>query len=296
MDASTTPESARIAVVTVSYGSGSVIQGLLPSLAPAFDGPIVVIVVDNKASGSEDVADLARQYGARYLPMTSNVGYGSAVNAAICGLELNIDWVLIANPDLILGPGSLDVLVATADGDATIGAVGPLTLTSSGDPYPSARMVPSLRTGVGHALFANLWIDNPWSRAYKNDFAQDFVQRDAGWLSGSCVLVRRSLFDRIGGFDEGFFMYFEDVDLGYRIGEAGFRNVFEPAAVVTHAGAHSTNLESARMVAVHHDSAARFLNKKYSGAILWPLRFALRIGLGFRSAIVQRNLRRGLSD
>jgi N-acetylglucosaminyl-diphospho-decaprenol L-rhamnosyltransferase len=104
------------------------------------------------------------------------------------------------------------------------------------------------------------------------------------------------LFDTLGGFDEHYFMYFEDVDLGYRIGKVGFRNVYEPAAVVTHTGAHSTNSESARMVAVHHDSAQTFLNKKYAGAILWPLRVGLGFGLRFRSAIVQRNLRRGQSN
>jgi N-acetylglucosaminyl-diphospho-decaprenol L-rhamnosyltransferase len=104
------------------------------------------------------------------------------------------------------------------------------------------------------------------------------------------------MFDEIGGFDEHYFMYFEDVDLGYRFGKAGYRNRYEPAAIVTHAGAHSTAAESALMVASHHESARRFLNKKYSGPVLWPLRVALGLGLRARSAIVQRSLRHSEVD
>src|SRR5690606_10093760 len=106
--------------------------------------------------------------------------------------------------------------------------LGPRVLNEDGTTYPSARAVPSLRTGVGHALFTNLWTANPWSRRYRDDLAPADEARDAGWLSGSCVLVRRRAFDELGGFDEGYFMYFEDVDLGYRLGKAGYRNVYEP--------------------------------------------------------------------
>jgi N-acetylglucosaminyl-diphospho-decaprenol L-rhamnosyltransferase len=154
--------------------------------------------------------------------------------------------------------------------------------------YPSARALPSLRTGIGHALFANIWLGNPWTRAYRRDSSSDPVRRDAGWLSGACVLVRKSAFDELGGFDDGYFMYFEDVDLGYRLGKAGYRNVYEPAAVVVHSGAHSTSDHSARMISVHHESARRFLTRKYSGWYLWPVRVALTVGLDLRSALLSR--------
>jgi N-acetylglucosaminyl-diphospho-decaprenol L-rhamnosyltransferase len=171
--------------------------------------------------------------------------------------------------------------------------VGPATLTAEGELYPSARAVPSLRNGVGHALFANLWISNPWSRAYRNDADAKPVRRDAGWLSGACVLVRRSAFEELGGFDPEFFMYFEDVDLGYRLGKLGYRNVYEPAAVVTHTGAHSTASDSLAMIKAHHDSARRFLDKKYSGWKLWPVRTALAVGLKLRSSLIGRRIHHG---
>ncbi|MBC7724663.1 MAG: glycosyltransferase family 2 protein, partial [Burkholderiaceae bacterium] len=110
------------------------------------------------------------------------------------------------------------------------------------------------------------------------------------WLSGACFLVRRSAFDSLGGFDPGFFMYFEDVDLGHRLGKAGFRNVYEPSATVTHSGAHSTTSDSGRMIEAHHASARRFLDKKYPGPALFPVRLALNIGLRLRAQIVRRRL------
>ena len=85
-------------------------------------------------------------------------------------------------------------------------------------------------------------------------------------------------------------MYFEDVDLGYRLGKAGWRNRYQPDAVAVHTGAHSTNEDSAAMVHAHHESAKRFLSTKYRGPLLWPVRVALRIGLAVRSALVVRKL------
>jgi N-acetylglucosaminyl-diphospho-decaprenol L-rhamnosyltransferase len=251
------------------------------------------MVADNKAQdAAENAAAISRQFGAEYVPLPKNVGYGTAVNAAERELPASIDWILVVNPDVVLQPGTIDTLVRTGDEDPTIASVGPVTLTTDGDVYPSARSVPSLRTGVGHALFANLWVGNPWTRAYRNETLGNPVKRDVGWLSGACVLVRRSVFDEIGGFDEGYFMYFEDVDLGYRIGRAGYRNLYEPDATVLHTGAHSTATvsESERMISAHHDSARRFLSRKYRGWWLWPIRVSLSIGLALRSRLVRRRV------
>ena len=287
---SPSPAPPRAAVVTVSYGSTDVLPAFLESVPAASTEPIRVVVADNRG---DEVAALVTEQGALHLPMPVNVGYGAAMNAAVDSLPSNVEWVLIANPDLILSPGALDTLIAVGQTDPRIGAVGPATLTAEGELYPSARAVPSLRTGVGHALFANLWISNPWSRAYRNDTDAEPVRRDAGWLSGACVLVRRSAFEEVGGFDPDFFMYFEDVDLGYRLGKLGYRNVYEPAAVVTHTGAHSTASDSRAMIKAHHDSARRFLDKKYSGWKLWPVRTVLAIGLNVRSLILGRHIRHG---
>jgi N-acetylglucosaminyl-diphospho-decaprenol L-rhamnosyltransferase len=280
-----------VGIVTVAYRSNAVLAGFLDSVGAASRSRLPLVIVDN-APGADDATELAARAGATHVPLPSNPGYGGAVNAGVRELPATVTWVLISNPDVVLAPGSVDALLTTAETDPAIGAVGPAVLNPDGSVYPSARAVPSLRTGVGHALFANLWQRNPWTLAYRRETDPSDQVRDAGWLSGSCLLVRRAAFDEIGGFDDGYFMYFEDVDLGFRLGRAGYRNVYQPAAAVTHVGAHSTGSESARMVVAHHDSARRFLSKKYSGWWLWPVRITLRVGLALRSRAIIRSLHR----
>ena len=154
-----------------------------------------------------------------------------------------------------------------------------------GSNYPSARAVPTVASGIGHALLGNIWADNPWSKAYRD--ADDMNnERPAGWLSGSCVLVRWDAFDAIGGFDERYFMYLEDIDLGDRFSRAGYVNVFCPSACITHAKGHSTSAHSKKMLRAHHDSAYRFIADRYPRTWQAPLRWSVKLGLGIRALLV----------
>ena len=280
--------SAAVAVLTVNYSSEQVLPTFLDSIAAASTAPVLVAIADNGASPQAE--SLAREHGVGYLRLSENRGYGAAINAAAAQLDPGIRWIVVSNPDIEFAPGSIDRMIATGEADRSIGTVGPLIRNVDGSVYPSARAVPSLRTGVGHALFANIWLGNPWTRAYRNEFEGATSRREAGWLSGACVAVRRSVFDSLGGFDSGFFMYFEDVDLGYRVTRAGHKNVYEPEAEVTHLGAHSTAESSDLMVKAHHDSARRFLSKKYSKWFLWPLRAGLNLGLAVRARLLSHRV------
>lgn len=303
-DSASAAEGPRVGIVTVVYRSDDVLPAFMASVPGASREPTALVVVDNSASAdsassgltsiASAAAELTRAAGGQYVPLPSNPGYGGGMNAGVTALPGSVRWVLISNPDVELEAGAIDILVEAAERDATIAAVGPTVMNADGTRYPSARSVPSLRTGVGHALFVNFWQTNPWTRRYRQDeaaAAPASKARDAGWLSGSCVLVRRDVFVELGGFDEGYFMYFEDVDLGYRIGKAGYRNRYEPAARVMHSGAHATTQESGRMVRAHHASARRFLARKYRGWWLWPVRAALAVGLAARSAMLARRTR-----
>ncbi|TFC72415.1 glycosyltransferase family 2 protein [Cryobacterium sp. TMS1-20-1] len=276
-----------IAVVTVSHGSDDVLRPFLASVAAASAQPLRIVVVDNKPLGSEAHA-IAAEYGAEYL-RDQNHGYGHGINAGFASLGETPAWVLVCNPDLVLAPDSIDILRAVGDSDPSIGAVGPRILNADGTTYPSARALPSIRTGLGHALFANIWTSNPWTRRYLQGTKGEPHRRESGWLSGACLLIRGSVFEELNGFDDTYFMYFEDVDLGYRLQKAGYRCIYEPVAAVTHTGAHSTQTESTRMLAAHHESANQFLSRKYSGVLLWPLRKAITAGLWVRSRFQQRN-------
>jgi len=280
-----------VGVVTVSFGSEAVLEGFLASLPSASSHELVTVVADNKASAGAPAAALAQRFGALYLPLPENRGYGGAMNAAIGELPDDIRWILISNPDIEIRAGAIDELVRVGEADARVAAVGPLVITD-GEVYPSARALPSLGNGIGHALLARVWRTNPFTASYRNDTELPPRERDAGWLSGSCLLVRREAFDAVGGFDDDYFMYFEDVDLGARLGAAGWLNRYAPSAVVEHSGAHSTDGDSSRMVIVHHQSAYRFLSRRYSGWYNSPVRLVVRAGLAGRAFLMTRILKR----
>ena len=280
------PPGPRVAAVSVSYGSEGVLESFFETLVTSAAEDLLIVLADNNAAAGTQVREISAAHGAVYLPMNGNAGYGGAINAAVAGLPATVEWILVSNPDVIFRKDAVDLLVARGDSDPMIAAVGPTILTAEGAVYPSARAIPSLRYGIGHALLGDLWRGNPWSAAYRNENAPH--RRDVGWLSGACLLVRRRTFEEIGGFDEDFFMYFEDVDLGHRFGKQGYLNVYEPAAVVTHSGAHSTSTEFAAMVTAHHNSAKRFLAKRYSGVLLWPVRTVLSAGLDARAWFLNR--------
>ncbi|MWB99234.1 glycosyltransferase family 2 protein [Agromyces seonyuensis] len=271
----------RILIVTVAYDSDAVLPTFLDSVSAATSAPVALAVADNAASDS--TRRIAEQYGAGYLAL-DNPGYGTAANAAVRAFGAEADWVLVANPDVTLGPGSLDVLAAVGVADPAIGSLGPLITDADGTVYPSARQLPRIVSGAGHVVFRNLWPSNPFSAAYRRANEAP-VDRDAEWLSGACLLIRRTAFDEVGGFDEGYFMYFEDVDLGARLLEAGWRNHYAPAAAVVHTGAHSTAKSMTKMSLAHHESASRFLQRRYRGPAYLPVRLVLRAAIGLRARL-----------
>lgn len=130
--------------------------------------------------------------------------------------------------------------------------------------------------------------DQPWTRRYRQE-NQEISERTVGWLSGSCLLVRRAAFDSIEGFDSRYFMYMEDVDFGDRMGRAGWHNVFIPGAEVTHAKGHAASRHPETMLPAHHASAYRFQADRHPHWWQAPLRWALKAGLAVRCRIAVRS-------
>lgn len=271
-----------LAVVVVTYSPGDSLTAFLDSLADATDRPVRTVLADNgSVDGAPEAAASAGR--AEFLDMGENLGYGAAANRAVAGLEESVGWVLVSNPDIVLGAGALDTLLEAAERWPRAGSLGPLIHTD-GEVYPSARLQPSLGRGIGHALFGAVWPANPWTRSYRQEGSVE--ERTAGWLSGSCILLRREAWDSVDGFDPRYFMYFEDVDLGDRLGRAGWLNVYVPDAQVVHTGGHATTRDaptSVRMLTEHHRSAYRFLADRHRGLRWAPLRAGLRIALTARA-------------
>lgn len=291
--------SLPIAVVTVTYSPGPHLASFLESIPAAYEGGAFVVLADNGSTDGVPEAAAADREDVEFLPTGGNLGYGTAVNVAARHLrplrdagEIDAEFFLISNPDVVFSPGSIGALVECARNWPKAAAVGPRIEEEDGSPYPSARAVPTLRNGIGHALLGNLWPTNPWSRHYRDDSDMNTV-RVAGWLSGSCLLVRWDAFDSVGGFDERYFMYMEDVDLGDRFTRAGYVNVLCPDAVITHAKGHAAGEHPETMLPAHHESAYRFQSDRLPHWWQAPVRLLLKVGLKARGAVaVARALKR----
>jgi N-acetylglucosaminyl-diphospho-decaprenol L-rhamnosyltransferase len=274
---------APLRVVVVTYSPGDSLPAFLSSLASATLRPYDVVLADN---GSTDGApEAAVQPGVRLLPTGGNLGYGKAANLGASGFDG--EWLVVANPDVTWAPGALDALLDAGLRWPHAGCLGPGILTPDGHLFPSARAFPSLGRGAGHAVFGWIWPSNPWTRAYRAEAGVP-VEGPTGWLSGSCMLLRREAFEAVAGFDPSYFMYCEDMDLCRRLGEAGWSSVYVPSAVITHQGGHATSRAAGPMLREHHRSLFRYLSRQYSGPAYAPVRLVLGIGLLVRYLLASR--------
>ena len=180
-------ERPAVRVIVVTYSPGPLLDGLLDSLPKACSVPYEVVLADN---GSTDGAPerAAREHGVRVVRTSANVGYGAAANVGAQGAET--EFLLVCNPDLVFAPGAVDELISAAERWPEGGSFGPAVLEPDGSLYPSARALPVVGHGIGHALLVRIWPKNPWTRAYRREDVA-VSERAAGWLSGSCLLLRR---------------------------------------------------------------------------------------------------------
>ena len=271
---------APVRVVVVTWNSSSVLPTFVSSLATATTSAYEVVVVDNSSpEGPPPPGDY------RLVESGGNLGYGKGANLGASGFEGDV--LVVANPDVRWEPGALDELIAALDRWPTAGCVGPAIRTTDDRLYPSARAFPSLGRGLGHAVFGPFWPSNPWTRSYRAEQGSP-VEGPTGWLSGSLMVLRRTAWEQVAGFDPKYFMYCEDMDLCRRLAEAGWQNVYVPSAVITHVGAHATQGRPRMMLREHHKALYQYLSEHYRGPRWAPLRWGLAAGLFARYLVASR--------
>jgi len=217
-----------------------------------------------------------------FLPTGANLGYGGAVNRGVA--VVSEPYLLVMNPDVVMEPGTVKALVAALEHDPGLAMVGPRVECPDGTLYPSARSFPDLVDAAGHAFFGFLAPGNRFSRSYKMLDWDHSTTRDVDWVSGSCVLARRTAYDQVGGFDTAYFMYVEDVDLCWRLARAGWRIGYEPAGRVVHRGGVCTDQAPYRMILEHHRSLWRFACRATTGMRRLALP-AVAVGLTARTGL-----------
>jgi N-acetylglucosaminyl-diphospho-decaprenol L-rhamnosyltransferase len=275
--------TARWAAIVVNYEAGPLLLESVRSLrADTSAGNAEIVVVDNGSSDGSVAALRAEISDVQVVRAPGNVGYARAANMGIAATRAPI--VAIVNPDACVERGAAGVLVERLESQPRIGACGPRILNSDGSVYPSARQVPSVPVAIGHGVFGLWWPTNPFTARYRELDADSSRPRLVDWVSGAAIWLRRDALDAVGGWDERYFMYMEDLDLCWRLRRAGWEIAFEPAAQVEHLQGVSTARRPYRMLLEHHRSAWKFARRRFVGvrAALLPL---VAIYLSFRCAL-----------
>ncbi len=261
----------RWAVVIVNYNAGDHLAGCVRSVVADTSAGVADIVVVDNGSTDGSLAALAHEPGVRVVESGGNVGLARAVNLGVATTSAPI--VAVLNPDTVLRPGTAGALVGRLERDAGVGVVGPRIENPDGTTYPSARTEPPLAIAVGHALLGVVWPRNPCSRRYRALDVDPGAPRTVDWLSGAAMWFRRDALDRVGGWDERFFMFMEDVDVCRRVRDAGLSVEYDPAGTLVHAEGVSRAHHPYRMIVAHHRSVWRYAEHRWRGPrrLLLPL-------------------------
>jgi N-acetylglucosaminyl-diphospho-decaprenol L-rhamnosyltransferase len=276
----------ELAAVVVNHDAGELLPLCLSSIyAAGYDLSLDVVVVDN-ASVDGSLEQAARAHPSiRIVSNGVNRGFAAAANQGV--RKTKAPFVLLLNPDAEITAGSLASLIKVVIDRTTVGVVGPLVRNPDGSIQASARKVPGLVDALGHAFIGPFLSDNRFSRSYTMAEWDRSSEREVEWVSGCAMLLRREAFEAVGGFDEGYFMYVEDVDLCTRLRQAGWSVLFSPEIEVVHQTRNARN-RSRRLAVEHSRSIYRYFSKHRARGPAVVLKPLVRLALWIRTLLVSR--------
>jgi GT2 family glycosyltransferase len=220
-------------------------------------------VVDNASSDGSATMVRERFPEVELLAKEDNSGYGAAANQGIG--RSRSEYVLLLNSDTVLMHGALSALSEYLDQHPEVAIVGPRITYPDGRLQHSCNPFPTLLpTLLSESAIGPLLRYVPGVRQRYLGTWSHTRPRQVPWVLGAALGIRRSAFDAVGGFDTSFFMYFEEVDLCYRLAGAGWRVHFAPVATVIHVGGASTRTRRADMVVQALASRLRFYRRHYA--------------------------------
>jgi GT2 family glycosyltransferase len=241
-----------LTAIVVTYRSRELVAGAIHSIraaSKATSRSVEIIVIDNASpDGSADAVE-AEHPDVRLIRNDKNVGFGRANNQAFAVARGT--WWLLLNPDARLEGDALSPLLTALAQRPDLAAAGPAISGGGTGAAESAGELPGLRSLAAHFLFLNRLPlarrGGPWA-GFQVRAGAGAEAREVGWLSGAAVVLRPEAIRTVGGFDPAIFLYGEDVELGYRLGAAGWRLALIPMAQASHAIGGSQSPRSTRWI------------------------------------------------
>ena len=249
-----------VSIAIVNWNTSALTRACLDALPAAVGGLRADTWVVDNASSDDSVEAIRREYpDVHVITNTKNVGYGSGMNQAIAASRGR--YVLVRNSDTSPHPGSIERMVRHMDAHPSCGAAGPMLLNPDGSFQAGYSDFPTLLTetlcvtGIGARLYFRNYPSYGPERSR--------TERSVDCIAGACMLVRRTVVDAVGAFDESFFMYSEEVDWCFRIRNAGWTIAYLPDAVIVHYGGQSTRQVREPMYRALYRHKVRFFQKHY---------------------------------
>ncbi len=250
-----------LSIIIVSWNVAELLKACLQSItqSPLGEYTLEIIVVDS-ASTDNSVQMVQNQFPqAKLLPQNANLGFSRCNNIGMQAATGR--YIFLLNPDTEIVDETLVQMIAYMDANPTVGILGPHTLNTDGTTQSTRRRFPTLAVG----FIESTWLQHfaPKSlldRYYAADVADDAVS-DVDWVQGSALLARRDIYTQIGGLDEGYVMYSEEMDWCKRAKTAGWRVMYFGKADIVHHGGKSSEQVTARKHIHFQESKLRYFRK-----------------------------------
>jgi GT2 family glycosyltransferase len=260
----------ELSVILVNFNDQAHLWDCLSSLGKGTTGLTaeVILVDNNSQDGSQELVHASFPW-VRLIQNAENLGYAKANNIGI--MASRGEFILFLNTDTVVPPEALPSLLVRIKARPEFGAIGPALIHKD----------KSIQVSFGKRVdfFSEIWqkfILNPY---YKHALKRSSNPREAGWLSGACLLTRRAAVEDAGLFDENFFIYFEDIDLCVRLRERGWKLGFFPGIRVSHVGGATTSARKFQARLENRRSQLYFYRKHNSKTSLLLLRIYLKLNL-----------------
>lgn len=271
-----------ISILIVTYQSAKLIDRCLDSIATQAGLPVEILVVDNDSTdGTRDL--VAARRAVRLIPLETNRGFTAAVNVAAS--RAMAPYLLLLNPDAELLPNALPNLYSHLEAHPRVAAVGPKLIYPDGTPQDAAFTYPSLlMTWLEYFPRPGRLIHSRWNGRISSSRLQAV---SVDYPLGACILIRRSAWEDVGGLDEGFFMYCEEIDWCMRAKRRGWGIEHLPSATVVHHSGASTQQNPDSLLYLHR--SRRRLHQKYRGPVYrFVAALITRLGLMRERRTLQR--------
>ena len=257
--------SPDLSIIIVNWNVRDLLRDCLRSIDVGRGALSVEVIVVDSASADDSVAMMRNEFPwVRLIPCDENVGFPRGNNIGLA--EASGMHLLLLNPDTVILEDALPKMVAYLQAHSDVGALGPQLLNPDGSIQSSRRRFPTAATGFLESTWLEGLAPGVLRRYYALDLPDD-ATADVDWLTGACIMVPRAIYEEIGGLDEGYYMYSEELDWCRRIKATGRRVVYFPAAQVTHhIGKSSEQAVTARHINFQRAKLRYF--RKYHGRVL----------------------------